>query len=184
MLFDISELPAAGRHLDLAVEVPDFPWGGAGSVHCRGARMDVDLRTTRRGIECTGRFSAEVELSCSRCLARLSYPVGGRLRLFVLPGGALGERFEEMREDDPDAVDLYPIEGTEIDLGELVREQIDLALPYRVLCEDVGARCDQAALDALAGDTIDREEARQERWAKLYEFRSRLERDGGKRGGA
>ncbi len=175
MLFDISELAPTGRHLDLIVTVPAFRWGDAQVVSCAEARLAIDLRRTRRGIECAGRFSTEVSLCCSRCLARLAYPVEGRMRLFIRPGGTFGAQFEAMEEDDPDAVDLYPIEGTEIDLGELVREQVDLALPYRVVCDDVGRRCERAALEAVARDEAD-EEARRERWAKLYEFRTRLER--------
>ena len=181
MLFDISKLAPTGRHLDLVVEVPDFRWGDAQVVSCADARLVIDLRRTRRGVECVGRFSTEVSLCCSRCLVRLAYPVEGRMRLFVLPGGAYGAQFEAMEDDDPDAVDLYPIEGTEIDLGELVREQVDLALPYRVVCEDVGRECEREAIEAVAADETD-EEARRERWAKLYEFRARLERGGRNRG--
>ncbi|GAB4376555.1 MAG: hypothetical protein Kow0062_16990 [Acidobacteriota bacterium] len=182
MLFDISELAPTGRHLDVTVEVPDFEWGDAQVVACGAAHLVVDLRRTRRGIECTGRFETRVELSCSRCLARLAYPVAGAVRLFILPGGALGEQFEAMEEDDPDAVDLYPIPGSEIDLGELVREQVDLALPYRVVCADVGGECSREALEALAGDAEEAEAARLERWAELRRFRNRLGRGGGKRG--
>ena len=43
---------------------------------------------------------------------------------------------EPIPDDDPDAVDLFPLDGPVVDLAEVAREQVDLALPLRVLCRD------------------------------------------------
>jgi uncharacterized protein len=173
MLFDISDLDAQGRDLDVKFGIPEFEWSGGQSVRCERCRLLATLRKTRRGIELRGRAFTKAHLACSRCLQELTVPVEASFRLFLLPGGEEGSRYEEMDEDDPDAVDLYPLEGTTVDLSQLVREQIDLALPYRVRCEDVGATC-QGPADpgALSGD----EGEGDERWGDLIRLKERLEK--------
>lgn len=170
MLFDISDLDPSGVWLDVEVDVPDYEDGAGETIRTGRATLSAQLRKTRRGIEMKGRFGARVQLSCSRCLEPLEMPVEGELRLFLRPGGSAGDAFQDVADDDPDAVDLYPLEASTVDLGELVREQVDLALPYQVFCEDLGGPC--------RGKDILREKADEdpvdERWGELKRLRESL----------
>ncbi|NJN64530.1 MAG: DUF177 domain-containing protein [Acidobacteria bacterium] len=141
MLFDISELPPAGAQLDVEVLVPDFDLGDEQRVTVLRASIAAFAKKTRRGIEISGRFSALTRLPCSRCLVSLDYPISSPIRLFVLPGGDAAGQFDGIADDDPDAIDLFPIEGSVVDLADVLREQIDLALPFRVRCADVDREC-------------------------------------------
>jgi len=144
MLFDISELDPRGVGLDYTVEIPPFLWEGGDTIECEPASLVGRLTPTRRGIELTGRWRARVHQHCSRCLAPFARPVEERFRLFLVPpppeeGEPL---YEGIPEDDSDAVDLYPLEGQVVDFAQVLREQVDLALPYRALCrEDCRGLC-------------------------------------------
>ncbi|MDQ7006231.1 MAG: DUF177 domain-containing protein [Acidobacteriota bacterium] len=137
MLFDISELGPTGVSLDERVDVPAFEWSGGDRVEVRKVRIRARLAPTRRGIEVQGEYAARVGLHCSRCLEAVEKALEGDFRLYLQP--VAGEEAEEStseqstRESD---VDLFPVVGKQVDLAALLREQIDLALPVKVLCRD------------------------------------------------
>ncbi len=170
MLFDISDLDPAGVWLDVEVDVPDYEDGAGETIRTGRATLSAQLRKTRRGIELKGRFGARVQLPCSRCLESLEMPVEGEVRLFLRPGGSAADAFQALDDDDPDAVDLYPLEASTVDLGELVREQVDLALPYQVFCEDLERPC--RGRDIIREDAG--EESVDERWGELKRLRESL----------
>ncbi len=138
MLFDISDLAPGGVAIDATVPIPPFPWEGGQVVACEPARLSGQLRPTSRGVELRGRYGTKAHLVCDRCLTGFDLPLEGEFRLFLVAQvGAEGmDEFERRAEDDPDAVDLYPLEGDVVDLAEVLREQVDLALPYRAICRE------------------------------------------------
>lgn len=176
MLIDISELAPSGSFLDAEVIVPDFDIGAENPVSCAPVAFSASLRKTRRGIEVAGRFYTVAHLRCGRCLAELDHPISGRFRLFVVPGGDEREEFEAFDDDDPDAIDLYPIEGSIVDVAEMLREQIDLALPLRLRCEDVDRSCRPIPEVDGAMDDEAPQSGNDERWGELLDLRRSLEK--------
>lgn len=181
MLLDISELDPRGVALDVTVEVPGFAGESGEPVTCDPAHLTGRLKPTRRGIELDAHFETVVHQSCSRCLAGVDAPVDADFRLFLVPPpDEDGEQaFEPIPDDDPDAVDLYPLEGTSVDLSEVLREQIDLALPPRSLCRE-----DCKGLCAGCGAELNTEPcrcppARDERFGALEQLKRALERKKG-----
>lgn len=172
MLFDISELPPAGAQLDVEVLVPDFDLGDEQRVTVLRASIAAFAKKTRRGIEISGRFSALTRLPCSRCLVSLDYPISSPIRLFVLPGGDAAGHFDGIADDDPDAIDLFPIEGSVVDLADVLREQIDLALPFRVRCADVDRECGPIARGLEEDGAADVADAKA--WGDLVKLRESL----------
>lgn len=200
MLLDISDLDPRGVGLDRVVEVPPFTWDGGDRVTLDPVHLVGTLKPTRRGIELDATYQTVARLRCSRCLGEMCRPLGDRFRLFVVPppgqgGDARGKQdrgrepahpqgheraydqgYEEIPEDDPDAVDLYPLEGTVVDLAAVLREQVDLALPLRALCrEDCCGLCAGCGVD-LNVDTCRCPPARDERFAPLEQLKDILER--------
>lgn len=181
MLFDISDLDPRGADVEGTVEIPPFSWEGDETVHCRPAPLVGRLTPTRRGIELVARFETVARVRCVRCLAEFDKPLEGRFRLFLIPG--LGEEsegtepvFDNIPDDDPDAIDLYPLEGKVVDLAEVLREQVDLALPTRLLCRET---C--RGLCAGCGVDLNKETCRcasegDERLGSLAQFKELLER--------
>jgi uncharacterized protein len=81
-----------------------------------------------------GRVGGRIRSCCDRCLEEYVRELKGDFRLFLglPPEGADREEMELSGED----VALEFVTGDEIDLGEIAREQVFLALPMRSLCKD------------------------------------------------
>lgn len=92
-----------------------------------GATVSVDgvVDTAMAGIEVRGTVTSEWEGECRRCLTLITEPLEIDLAVSFLPS----------LSDDDDA-EAYPIDGDVIDVGEVVREELMLALPLSPLCAD------------------------------------------------
>ena len=102
----------------------------------------VTGRLNRSGheVRLEGSIRARAEVDCDRCLKQVSIPVETTFDVTYVPAEdyAEGEVAELQAEDL--SVSVY--EGEAIDLDELVREQVLLALPTRALCtEDCKGLC-------------------------------------------
>lgn len=122
---------------------PEGEPGLAGDESRLVGRPALDLKATRDGdrITLTGRVKAAVEIECDRCLSPLSVPVDQSFDLLYAPPTRPGSAHDEkeLGEDDL-SVSFY--QGQAIDLDDLVREQIELALPMGRLCaEDCRGLC-------------------------------------------
>lgn len=182
MLFDISELDPRGVGLDCTVEVPRFKGSGGDDIACDPARLVGHLGPTQRGIELSGRFETVAHLECARCLGGFELPLSEKFRLFLRPPAEdEGEpEYEEIPEDDPDAVDLYPLEGHVVDLGSVLQEQIELALPYRYLCrEDCRGLCGGCGADLNNEPCRCASADQDERFSGLEQFKRLLEQKRG-----
>jgi uncharacterized protein len=104
-----------------------------------------------------GTLSTRVAASCRRCLADVSVEVAPELRVLFT---------EEAGADDAAAYPVPP-QATELELGEMVREELILAVPPYVLCrEDCRGLCPQCGNDLNEGPCSCSPEP-DPRWAKL-----------------
>ena len=112
-----GELALEDEHASLVSGVR--AWG-------RASRKNDEVRVS-------GSLQTSVELRCDRCLGPVPTPVDvDFVANFVRPGDAVAEA-KELHDEDLE-VSVY--DGDSVDLDELVREQILLALPARQLCRD------------------------------------------------
>jgi len=145
LVVDIPRIAPEGLDLDeeLAPEAlhveeeEDFVLLPGGRLRCH---VEIVDGTT---VHVRGPLAGRVEVECGRCLDRYPLDVGVELDLFYLP--RLADRPEEQEEEvglgDHEVVVGY-YEGEQLDLGEVAREQIFLALPYKRLCrEDCAGLC-------------------------------------------
>lgn len=94
--------------------------------------FDVTRDKDRFGL--SGRVRTTLELPCSRCLEPFRRAVDAAFDLRYVPRCAnTGEGEREVQEDDLTTA-FY--EDDTIDLGQLMREQLYLALPMKPLCSD------------------------------------------------
>ncbi len=102
--------------------------------------LAFEVRKDRDRYHLTGTVETTLELACGRCLEVYPEPVRAAFDLRYLPQSAnTGEGEREVEEDD--LTTAYYRDET-IDLGDLVREQLYLALPMKPLCrEDCGGLC-------------------------------------------
>jgi uncharacterized protein len=106
-------------------------------------RPAVEALVTRDGPEARviGNLEANVEIPCARCLAPIEVTVDETFDLSYIPSTDARLANDERELDEEDlSVGVYRDDF--IDLGELVAEQIELALPMARLCsEDCRGLC-------------------------------------------
>jgi len=118
--------------IDEAIDSPNV-----GEVAIQG---EVRLIRTNGGILMTGSLNARVHAVCSRCLGAFDQSVPLKVEEEFLPvvDPATGVRLRWPVEDTVFVIDA----NQEIDLGEVVRQYILLALPMKPLClEDCAGLC-------------------------------------------
>ncbi|MGB7924693.1 MAG: DUF177 domain-containing protein [Pyrinomonadaceae bacterium] len=82
-----------------------------------------------------GSITARAEVDCDRCLKAVEIPVETRFDVTYAPAADYTAETEaaELQEED---LSLSVFDGESIDIDELVREQVLLALPARALCRE------------------------------------------------
>jgi uncharacterized protein len=82
----------------------------------------------------SGRLEARLQVECDRCLRAVEIPVASRFKLeYVTAADYQAQRDDQLSEED---LDLSIFDGEAIDIDELVKEELLLAVPDHVLCND------------------------------------------------
>ncbi len=103
---------------------------------------NVHLERHDDSILLRGRLRGELHFTCSRCLDPFTWPLESNFDLLLMVGSAPAPA-QEM-ELDAEELDEEYVQGDELDLNVLLREQILLALPLKPLCrEDCRGLCRQ-----------------------------------------
>jgi uncharacterized protein len=139
MLLDLRKLSGEFERVGRRYAPEAFPGGDDYTVRAPVV-LAFEVRKDHNRYHLTGTVETTLELVCSRCLEAYSRPVTAAFDLRYLPQSAnTGEGEREVEEDD--LTTAYYRDET-IDLGDLVREQLYLALPMKPLCrEDCRGLC-------------------------------------------
>lgn len=112
-----------------------------------------------------------VGLSCDRCLTKISYPIENEFKLLVKISDQVGDEEEDLTY-------ILPSEHS-FNIAGYLYEMINLAIPMRKTCEDIGEKCDATILQKL--QTIMNEETKVEEakeinpeWDKLKDILNNL----------
>ncbi|HEX8457146.1 MAG TPA: DUF177 domain-containing protein [Pyrinomonadaceae bacterium] len=135
------------------------------------AKLEGRAAKRREQVRLQGTIDASVEVHCDRCVAPVHIPVNAEFDVTYVPEEALVTDAEatELQADD---LTFATYAGDEIDLNELAREQLLLALPARHLCRE-----DCKGLCLTCGEDLNTESCHcdaQEidpRWAALAELK-------------
>jgi uncharacterized protein len=102
---------------------------GSVSVKLAGA-----VRPVGDGVLVDGRYQAEASLVCSRCLEPVQWRVSDEFSVeYRSPAASPPE--EEVKLDGGD-MDVSFLLGESLDLEDVAAEQVLLALPVRIVCDD------------------------------------------------
>jgi uncharacterized protein len=141
-----------------------------------GARVTSETAVTGRArrkgeeVRLRGTIRTEVELSCARCLAPKPTPLEVEFDTSFIPQSAAARETENV-ELLPENMGLAAFEGDAVDLDELVREQIVLALPTRHLCrEDCKGLCPTCGADLNAEQCSCQTGEVDPRWSALADW--------------
>jgi uncharacterized protein len=128
MKIKVSEIPEEGLDID-AEEALEADDSGAVSK----ARLNLRVEKSGADVFVSGKISARVSLSCSRCLKHLGRDLSVPVNLAYSPADAVSEEAHEL---SPDELNTGFYRDDEIDLGEVSREQVLLNVPMKPLCSD------------------------------------------------
>jgi len=144
----IDEIPATGMEYLVDEAEPVFRKCIAEAVEADGDhRCSVRVSVTRQEqrIELGGSMELRALLSCSRCLAEVPFDTQRAVHAVLLLEVPPLEEDAEIEETD---LDESYFDGEELDLMDLIREQLILALPDKPLCdEECKGLCPQCGAD-------------------------------------
>jgi uncharacterized protein len=127
-----------------------------------------------KDIRLRGRLSAGLELQCARCLEPVKQEIAREFELLYRPLGVDAGRDELSVTDAEAEIGYY--QGDGILLEDVLREQVLLALPLKVTCEE-----DCRGLCPQCGKNLNQEQCscvttiEDPRWAALKDIRDRIE---------
>jgi len=102
------------------------------SLHATGAAELVEESEAQIRIQ--GTYSVEMAAQCDRCLGRARFPLNAGFDLYYRPASDIA-REEEVEIDEGDA-EMGFYEGGGLELEDVLREQILLALPMQRVCSE------------------------------------------------
>jgi uncharacterized protein len=153
------------------------------------ARQITGLKTSGRGqlveehegrqrtiqdIRVSGKLRTRLELPCARCLEPVNYDVNREFDLLYRPQGSDVGR-EELSVTAAEAEVSY-YQGDGLLLDDVIREQVLLAVPLKVVCrEDCKGLCPHCGKNLNAEQCSCSEPATDVRWAALKDLGSKLQ---------
>jgi uncharacterized protein len=92
------------------------------------------LPHTEGEVRIQGKYTVQMGASCDRCLGEARFPIDAKLDLFYRPMSFIA-RDEEVEIDEGEAeIGFYEHGG--IELADVIREQVLLALPMQRVCSE------------------------------------------------
>jgi uncharacterized protein len=140
LVIDVGSVLFAGRpvSLDERVEVPPFD----SVTFPQPAHVRLDLRRVDRGLDISGTIEATGEGPCGRCLEDVVVPMTVEVEERFDPPSGTSDPFGENNV----------LSGTDLDVGDLVRQLVTSALPLILTCrEDCRGLCDTCGRSKNAG---------------------------------
>ena len=133
---EIPRIPPEGLDVDESLDPSAVHLEGEEELTLESGRLACHVEIVdETTVHVRGALAAEVGMQCGRCLEPYTFPLDQKLDLFYLP--RLAERPQDEEEDvelDDHEIVVGYYEGETLDLGEVVREQLLLALPMKRLC--------------------------------------------------
>jgi uncharacterized protein len=165
MIIEFASVGATPKPLESRLTAEEVPLDDEakliGSAIFRGETFREASKTHVRG-----NIRADVEVVCTRCVEPTE------LHLDIVFDDVFVDQSEEPREDELEiaeaALDESLVGEGSVDLSEIVREQIILALPDMVFCkEDCKGLCDKCGTNLNLLDCNCKDDEIDPRWAAL-----------------
>jgi uncharacterized protein len=130
------------------------------------ATVNGKIRLAGKEVFVNGHVDARAQVECDRCLKPIELPVNADFELEYITGSEYES--SEVAELTEAEMSVSVFDGDAIDVDEIVKEQILLAVPTRMLCrEDCKGICPQCGTDRNTGECKCVTEDIDPRWAAL-----------------
>ena len=178
MFISVSDLERHKVPFDCAYPPGTLPllegdWKLVGGLRASGEAELLDQHGSRT-IRVRGRIEGKAQGRCARCLDPVSKKLDGELDLFYYPMSVIARSEEISIHREQTEVGFY--EGDGLELDAVVREQILLWLPMRVLCEQsCPGICPRCGASRDAGPCGCRETFTDPRWDALKNLKLKVQ---------
>ncbi len=124
-------------------------------------------------IRLVGKLATAIEVACARCLEPVRQEVQRDFELLYRPQGA--DKTKEDASVSKGETEISYYEGDGLLLEDVLREQLLLAIPYRVLCqENCKGLCPSCGRNLNSGECSCEEARPDPRWNALGNLRDKL----------
>lgn len=133
MIVDLTEIEGASRSYEFSIPSRELDLDEPGFRLMGDARVTSEVLRRAGQIDVKGKIDVPLEVDCTRCLE----PVARDLPIEFTASFVTPENFSFDKEHGVAAEDLDTdvLDSDRIDLRELVREQILLNLPEKIVCK-------------------------------------------------
>jgi len=166
MRIELEKL-AGGRGDFAHVYQPDELDPGDERVSLNGpAEVKGTIRRTGEAVAVNGHVETRVQVECDRCLKPIALPVSTDFALEYITGADYESSSAAALSEEEMSVSVF--DGESIDVDEIVKEQVLLAVPARTLCrEDCKGICPECGIDLNTGQCNCQADDVDPRWAAL-----------------
>jgi len=172
MLIHVRELEvrAARFDVEIAPGIIDFLDSELRQTGPLKARGRAELVTGALGeIRVSGHLAVDMEAACDRCLEAARYPIDTDFTLYYRP---VSEGYGDEKEIDAGEAEMGFYEGESLELNDVLREQVLLALPMQRVCrEDCKGICPQCGRNRNQNECHCQVASVDDRWAALKELK-------------
>lgn len=125
-----------------------------------------NVKLARALVQVNGHIYTRAQVECDRCLQPVELPVNADFALEYITGSDYESSEAAELTDEEMSVSVF--DGEAIDVDEIVKEQILLAVPTRMLCrEDCKGICPECGIDRNSGECACVTDDVDPRWAAL-----------------
>jgi uncharacterized protein len=168
----LSDIPEDGLHqeADLQITVGE-------DAQKEKARVSIDVHKYGKRVTLKGSAEMSSLFACSRCLKEFQLPLRADFEEEYLPAPELN-----VGEEEPADEELEPglYRGDEINIEELIREQMLLAVPMKPLCKPdclgICPKCGRDLNEAVCGCRQEETDSRLMPLKKIKESMKNIER--------
>jgi uncharacterized protein len=169
MRIELEKLEAPGGKFAQIYEVDELPLDETGVRLVERAEVHCKVRRDGQEVVLRGRLTTKLEGECSRCLRPVELPIATEFNeRFVRAVSWAAEEQHELQAED---LNISVFDGEGIELDDLVREELLLAVPVNVLCrDDCKGLCPSCGIDRNLSNCECESNEVDSRWQKLKEL--------------
>ena len=170
MIIELQSLSGGSKSVDIEIPAGEIDLAADGADLSQKVGLKAEVRSSSGLTAIEGTINTAADIACTRCLEHIAVPLTfDFVSRFVAPEsfGTSGEH--ELHGED---LDYDAIEGEQIDLTDVVREQLLLNLPQQVVCrEDCRGLCEKCGANRNLIDCKCENDELDPRWAALKDLR-------------
>jgi uncharacterized protein len=170
MRIDLEKLDETGGKFSRTYETDDLTFDEHDLTLIEPVTVDGRIRRKGVEVELRGQLRTKIAVACGRCLKSVELPIEVAFTERFTP--AVTWKNEEQHELTEEDLDLSAFDGEGIELDDLVKEEILLAMPGHVVCRDeCKGLCPNCGVDLNAGSCNCSTKQIDSRWEKLKDLR-------------